>query len=226
MPKSKHTAVGIDGCRGGWVAALCRADGSMDWLLEAKITDILKQLPKTSTVLVDMIIGLPDRETPVRQCDLEARKLLSPHGSRVFTAPPREALAAETYSEACELARAATGKALSKQCWMLFPKIRELDKLTDPRVRESHPEVVFTRFNRTPVAASKKTLAGQNARLRLLRKVLPASIDAYLKVDLVLGPGDYLPDDCIDALALCAAAREPDKLQALDSGFGTPAIWH
>ncbi|MGB0744556.1 MAG: DUF429 domain-containing protein, partial [Opitutales bacterium] len=97
MPRPKQTAVGIDGCRGGWVASICRPDDSMNWLLEARIVDILQQIPKTSTVLVDMIIGLPDQQTQVRQCDLKARKMLSPHGSRVFPAPPREALAAESY---------------------------------------------------------------------------------------------------------------------------------
>ena len=156
---------------------------------------------------------VPDREIPTRECDRQARKLLSPHGSRVFSAPPHEALASETYPEACALARAATGKAISKQCWHLFPKIREFDVISDPRIRESHPELVFAQLNGSkPVAASKKSMAGQNERLRLLRKVLPASIAAYLHADIALGQGDYLPDDCIDALALCLAAREPEKM--------------
>jgi predicted RNase H-like nuclease len=136
-------------------------------------------------------------------------------------------LAAKSYPEACELARAATGKAISEQCWMLFPKIRELDNVSDLRIRESHPEVVFTRFNQdTPVAKSKKTLAGQNARLRLMRALLPASIEAYLNADIALGKGDYLADDCIDALALCLAAREPCQLTELSGGSETPAIWY
>jgi predicted RNase H-like nuclease len=221
-----QTAVGIDGCRSGWIAAICRPDDSIEWLLRTTVQEILHDVPRNSIVLVDMIIGLPDRETPNRECDLLARKILSPHGSRVFPAPPREALAAEAYPEACELARAATGKAISKQCWYLFPKIRELDAISDSRIRESHPEVVFAQFNNAPVAASKKTMAGQNERLRLLRQVLPASIDAYLRADVALGQGDYLPDDCIDALALCLAAREPTKLQALHGGPRTPSIWY
>ncbi len=221
------TAVGIDGCRGGWIAAICRPDGSMGWRLEAELAAILKELPKTRTILVDMIIGLPDCETPYRECDRLARKLLRPHGSRVFPAPPREALAAATYPEACSLARAATGKAISKQCWHLFPKIRELDRVSDHRILESHPELVFARFNDgQPVAASKKTIPGQHARLRLLRTAMPQSLDAYLESDLQLAGADYLPDDLIDALALCAAARRAKALKRLPIDGKGPAIWY
>jgi len=227
MHTRNHTAVGVDGCRGGWIAAIHRPDAEIQWMLEQRIETILQQVPRDATILADMIIGLPDAGQPRRECDRLARKFLSPHGSRVFSAPPRETLAAKTYPEACQLARAATGKALSKQCWHLIPKIRELDSIADPRIRESHPEVAFARFNDgTPVAASKKSMAGQKARLRLLQKVLPAALTAYLKVDITLGTGDYLQDDCIDALALCAAAKESKALQAFDGGPGTPSIWY
>jgi len=221
------TAVGIDGCRGGWIAAICRPDGSMDWLLEAKSADILKQLPEASTILVDMIIGLPDRKTPFRQCDLEARTLLRPHGSRVFSAPPREALTAESYPEACELARGATGKAISKQCWHLFPKIRELDAISDPRVRESHPELVFTRLNGSvPVGPSKKSPVGQALRLNCLEAKLPHARSGYDEVLRLYPRKDLARDDAIDALALCAVARHPEKLRPITADPASPQIWH
>lgn len=107
MSTSTTTAVGIDGYRGGWVAVICQPSGNIEWMLRPRIVDILEELPKQSTVLVDMIIGLPDEKQPFRECDRLARKILSPHGSRVFPAPPREALEAKSYPEACELARVA-----------------------------------------------------------------------------------------------------------------------
>ena len=174
-----------------------------------------------------MIIGLPDATQPVRTCDQIARQLLGPQRARVFTAPPREALQASDYPAACAAARAATGKAISKQCWNLFPKIRELKTIHDPRIHESHPELVFARLNGgAAVAASKKNLAGQNTRLRLLRTALPGSIEAYLDADLQLPTVAYLADDCIDALALCAAASSPTTLQRVPHDARQPGIWY
>jgi len=199
----------------------------MDWLLEARIADILEQLPKTSTVLVDMIIGLPDATRPDRECDRLARKILSPHGSRVFPAPPREAIAAGDYPEACKLARAATGKAISKQCWYLFPKIRELDELSDPRVRESHPEVVFARYNDgRPIAASKKCPDGEATRLNRLNQQREGVTASYTEAIQHYRRKVLARDDAIDALALCLAAESPDALTALRAGPGAPEIWY
>ena len=221
------TAVGIDGCCGGWIAAVRPPDGRIEWLLEPGIADILKSLPTESTILVDMIIGLPDHTQPSRCCDRLARELLSPHGSRVFPAPPREALAADSYLQACALARAATGKAISKQCWHLFPKIRELDALADPRIRESHPELVFARLNGGhPVAASKKTPAGQNLRLKLLASILPGVGADYQAALLCYRRKDLARDDVLDALALCAVGTRPAELQALPPDTSMPQIWY
>ena len=222
---SSYTAIGVDGCRGGWIAAIHSPTETIRWQFAESIPELLDGVDPHALVLIDMIMGLPDATHPSRECDRLARQLLSPHGSRVFPAPPRESLYALDYPAACKLARIATGKAISKQCWNLFPKIRELDKLSDPRLRETHPELVFARLNGgKPVAASKKTLAGQNARLRLLREALPGSIEAYLEADLQLPEVDYLADDCIDALALCAAASQPHTLTRLPKDSSLPGI--
>jgi len=229
MPVQKQTAVGIDGCRGGWVAAILRPDSSFEWQLNASLRAILGSLPETSTILIDMIIGLPNKQQPFRSCDRLARKILRPHGARVFSAPPREALGAETYSEACRLARETTGKAISKQCWNLFPKIRELESLNDPRLRESHPEVVFARFNGgLAVRASKKAAEGRARRLQLLGTQNPKSTAAYTQARSELGKGTYQPDDCIDALALCLAAADSGSLTALTDlkRPDAPKIWY
>ncbi len=225
MPLPQTTAVGIDGCPGGWIAAIADAAG-IRWQLSPSIRELLDPLPDDAVVLVDMIIGLPENRASSRLCDRLARRILRPHGSRVFPAPPRAALAAETYAEACALARAATGKAISKQCWHLFPKIRELDSVSDPRIRESHPEVVFARLNGgRPIAASKKDPDGREERLARLEPALPGSRTAYRQILESAPRNQVTRDDAIDALALCAAAAQPAALRRLPECGEGPAIW-
>lgn len=188
---------GVDGRRGGWVVAVVDVTHaprleSLDYVapLASALTDQL------SVIAVDMPIGLSD-DAP-RACDLAARKLLQPHGTRVFPAPPRAALAhADDYDAACEAALSVSGKSLSKQTWNLLPAIAEIDALADdPRIVECHPEIAFALMNGHPIDERKKTPAGREARLDLLRRWLPGLVDpAYA-------------DDGLDALA-CAwtAAR-------------------
>lgn len=224
-PTGRHTAVGIDGCPGGWIAAIATT-GNIRWELSSKLQELLAALPEDAFVLVDMIIGLPESGESSRTCDQLARQALRPYGSRVFPAPPRAALAATSYAEACALARTATGKAISKQCWYLFPKIRELDTVSDPRIRESHPELVFARLKQgRPVSLSKKLREGQAQRLTLLEQSLPGSQSAYQSLLARYPRKQVGRDDPIDALALCAAASDPAGLRSLpESGTG-PRIW-
>ena len=83
--------------------------------------------PDLAVIAIDMPIGLSDAGS--RECDVAARKLLQPHGTRVFPAPPRAALAhADDYEAACRASIAATGKSLSKQTWNLLRSIAEVDR--------------------------------------------------------------------------------------------------
>ena len=153
-------------------------------------------LPDLAVIAIDMPIGLSD--AGARECDVAARKLLQPHGTRVFPAPPRAALThADDYDAACRASIAATGKSLSKQTWNLLHSIAEVDALAaDPRLVECHPELAFALMQGHPVDERKKTPEGRARRLTLLRRWLPD-----------LGDPAY-GDDGLDALA-CAwsAAR-------------------
>ena len=183
---------GVDGRRGGWVVA------TVD-ITQAPRLESLEYVAPLRTALhadlaviaIDMPIGLSD-DAP-RACDMAARKLLQPHGSRVFPAPPRAALDhADDYSAACRASVAASGKALSKQTWNLLRPIAEVDALADdPRIVECHPEIAFALMHHHPVDAKKKTPAGREMRLDLLRRWLP---------DLADPP---YGDDGLDAIA-CA----------------------
>jgi predicted RNase H-like nuclease len=183
---------GVDGRRGGWVVAIVELSGdprleSLEYVapLAPTLVDDL------AVIAIDMPIGLSD-DGP-RACDLAARKLLQPHGTRVFPAPPRVALAhIDDYQAACRASIAATGKSLSKQTWNLLPAIAEVDALVDdPRLVECHPELAFALMQGHPIDERKKTPEGRAVRLDLLRRWLPDLVDpAY-------------GDDGLDALA-CA----------------------
>jgi len=234
---ARPLAVGVDGCRGGWLAASVRTarDRAPRMIFSPTWAELTRALPSESTVLVDMILGLPDASRPRRACDRAARRILGREGSRIFPAPPREALRATDYREACALARAATGRAISRQTFFLFPKIRELAAAPDPRAREAHPELAFARLNGgSPLVASKQTARGRAHRLAVLDASLRGARDAFASVERHLPRRQAAPDDALDALALCALALRPDWLRPLPdspaqadaSETPLPRIWH
>lgn len=201
--------VGVDGRRGGWVAAV------VDITQEPRLLSLDYVVPlapfltnRFAAIAIDMPIGLSD-DAP-RACDLAARKLLQPHGTRVFPAPPRAALAyADSYDAACEAALSVSGKSLSKQTWNLLRAIAEIDALADdPRIVECHPEIAFALMNGHPIDERKKTPAGREVRLDLLRRWLP---------DL---PDPAYGDDGLDALACAWSAARIARGEALTLPHG------
>lgn len=228
MAEHEQVAMGVDGCPGGWIAAIKFPGQALAWHFSGHFEGILQAAPPKACILVDMIIGLPEAASPRRLCDHLARRKISPYSSRVFSAPPRESLSATDYTEACSIARRATGKAISRQTYFLIEKIRQLDVCSDDsRLHESHPELVFARFNKgQPIAASKKLRAGHLARIRLLESVLSGSANALASARTHLPREKVGPDDCLDALALCAAAARPEKLIRLPEDPGQPGIWY
>ena len=200
---------GVDGRRGGWVVAVVETDPvptlvSLDFA--APLRGALRE--DLAVIAIDIPIGLSD-DAP-RDCDLAARKLLLPHGTRVFPAPPRAALAhADSYDAACEAALSVSGKSLSKQTWNLLRAIAEIDALADdPRIVECHPEIAFALMNGHPIDERKKTPAGREVRLDLLRRWLP---------DL---PDPAYGDDGLDALACAWSAARIARGEALTLPHG------
>ncbi|HXZ84220.1 MAG TPA: DUF429 domain-containing protein, partial [Myxococcota bacterium] len=113
--------VGVDGCKGGWIAATRRGARRID-ALELLLREALPDL-----VAVDIPVGLSDAGP--RRCDQEARALLRGRASSVFRAPIRPMLAARSQSEASALGRSLDGKGISAQSWAITGKIREVDEL-------------------------------------------------------------------------------------------------
>jgi predicted RNase H-like nuclease len=170
---------GVDGCRGGWVAALEEARGS-PLLRFCSLAEL-----RAEVAVIDIPIGLPSAGP--RECDLAARRLLGrPRSSSVFPAPTRKLLSAEA-------------PRCSRQLLNIFDKIREADSVFGPARQggwmEGHPEVSFALMaGGRGLVAPKRTPEGRAERLALLARCFP---------DL---PGE-LDCDAVDAYALLWTAR-------------------
>lgn len=124
-----------------------------------------------SHIGVDMPIGFPS--DTARSCEALARQYIGPRRSSVFPVPCREAVMTDDYRNACEINARVLGRKFSKQAFMLFPKMREIDAVITPqiqsRVFEAHPEVAFCAMNNeTPLQHAKKTAEGAELRRALL----------------------------------------------------------
>jgi predicted RNase H-like nuclease len=204
---------GIDGCPAGWIAAIALVDDLTAVYVRvfSSIHDLVAEGP-FAKIAVDMPIGLPDRVGPGgRGPERAVRPLLGERRSSVFSVPARRAVYApdSDYLSACREAFAASDppRKVSKQCFHIFPKIREIDGLLrDCRdllgiVHEVHPEVAFWRLNgQRPLAEPKKLkgrrhLPGLDERRKLLAAAGIASA-----VLAAAPPRGAAVDDLLDAL--------------------------
>lgn len=214
---------GVDGCRGGWVAALVDlvdVPGGVPGIGGVALRLVTAaELPDLGLhVGIDIPIGLPDGPGR-RAADAAARAMLpGRRGASVFPVPVRAVLAAGDYAQACAVSRAACGRALSKQTWYLVPKIAEVDAVLSPahcgRVGEVHPEVAFSLLAGGDRLPPKKTAAGRAARERLLVGWL--GTDVRRLVDTA--PRPARADDALDALACAWSAARWARGEALVLG--------
>lgn len=201
------TVAGVDGCPAGWIAVLW--DGA-DQLTSELCKDFAAVLALPARVIaVDMPIGLP--ETSGRPPEREVRARLGERQSSVFAVPAAPAIYCDDYREACRvnLLHSDPPRKVSKQCFHLFPKMREIDALIDAsqqsRIFESHPELAFWVMNKeAPLPLPKKVRSapfppGLDLRCSLLR-AHGVPVDS-LKADY--RRSDVGSDDLIDACA-CA----------------------
>jgi len=209
---------GVDGCRTGWVAAFVGAtDQEVRLRIVPRFADVLAAPEAPAVIAVDIPIGLPERVGyGGRAAENAVRPLLGARQSSVFSVPSRAALAAEDYRKACEIALATSEppRKVSKQLYMIAPKIREVDAClradadAAARVREVHPELAFWRLNGERALGEPKKVKGRcyEPGLALRRRLL---IAASLPPSVVNGdpPKGAGPDDLLDALACAAIAR-------------------
>jgi predicted RNase H-like nuclease len=196
---------GIDGCRSGWLVVEACSDLSG---AEFRIAPNWNAIASDADVIaVDMPIGLS--RNGVRQCEVEARKIIRPHGPRVFKTVARGALKfpQKDWRKANQWSKEKGFGGISKQIWAIRPKIIEIDRAITPgeqaRVYEAHPELAFARLN-GQVLESKHTASGLAARKHLLQRAGFTNLDAWLQ--RLRGTGAKA-DDLLDACVLVLTAR-------------------
>jgi len=209
---------GLDGCRAGWVAAFLRPTGDEVRLrIVQHFADVLAAPEAPAIVAVDIPIGLPDRIGPDgRGPERAIRPLLGARQSSVFSVPPRAAVYAADFGAACAAALAASDppRKVSKQLFMIAPKIKEVDaalranRADIGRVYEVHPELAFWRLNGERALAEPKKVKGASypPGLALRRSLLIAAGLPAPVVQAAPPPGAGA-DDLLDALACAAIAR-------------------
>lgn len=207
--KTDGKFVGVDGCKGGWIAAI--QDGG-NFRLEkyTNISALVNENADYNEMLVDMVIGLQSKASDVRP-DNVARALIPGRTSTVFAVPARQAVYADTKEEIREANKNALGKDLPAQTIAIIPKMRELDEFLQQnptyknRLKESHPEVCFARLNGSVVMSRKATPEGISERVQIIREYLPEITEDY-----VYREAKQLrcnADDIVDAIVLSITAN-------------------
>ena len=209
---------GVDGCRAGWLVAFVRTSGDeVRVRIESRFADILTAPEQPAVVAVDMPIGLPPcAGYGGRAAENAVRPLLAQRRSSVFSVPSRAAIYAPDYLAACQTALETSDppRKVSKQLYMIAPKIREIDAVLQTgtglvsRVFEVHPEVAFWRLNGERALDEPKKVQGKPCEPGLLlRRNLLEGAGIPRSVLQTPPPRGAGLDDLLDALACAAIAR-------------------
>jgi predicted RNase H-like nuclease len=213
--------LGVDGCRGGWLAIKIALDNSWEVNLFKKFSHLWDNYGEAFLILVDIPIGLRpgseekgSRERQERRCDKEARKLLGHRRSCVFRVPCRPAVYAGSYDEAITINERLTGKRIFKATYNLVGKIREVDEFlaanrrAREQVREMHPELCFWSLNDCrPLQYSKRRRDGCQERLKLLQSKYPPTADIVTHTRTRYSRQEVREDDILDALCGAITAK-------------------
>jgi predicted RNase H-like nuclease len=204
------TVVGIDGCRGGWVAVSAQGGSFTGAAVYPKIEVLTSDVAQADMLAIDLPLSFPVDGSP-RRAETAARKFLGKQWVSVFLTPPREVLAAPNYRAACRVAQAAIGKKISRQAYGLGKRILELtaylEKTKDGRLHEVHPEISFRLLAEglgKEITAPKKSWTGFHERVEVLEAVGMAPPRA--PIPNLRGVGI---DDLLDA---CAAAWSASRI--------------
>ena len=246
------TAVGIDWGSGYWIVVEIGRTVSVA-AFPSMLNCWQEFGERADRILIDIPIGLPDTETELtdgqRMCDCEARQQLrSPLSSSVFSTPCRDAVYAETYSQARDCNENVLDRGLGSHSWSLVPRIQEvdvflrdgnLDVRSKTEIRESHPEVCFTRFARRlgdefKVTARKSKTKGVKQRKTIIREYDSTLADRYEELEATItddGTGGAWKhritstrlDDLLDAMILALTANlNETQLESLPSDQDVP----
>jgi predicted RNase H-like nuclease len=166
---------GADGYKGQWCVVLQELEtGDLRACVVPDFAGLIELPERPAVVAVDIPIGLPDITPPGgRNCEQEARRLLGPRASSVFSAVGRIALGEASRLQAHHRSRADGGIGVGAQAWGLAAKLKEADRAMTPErqglIYEVHPEVSFWALNGQAVMPfSKKSPEGEAHRISAL----------------------------------------------------------
>lgn len=201
------------------------------------VTDLQPLLARAAAgdvrIVLDVPIGLV---AGGRACDVQARTVIGPRRSSVFSPPCREALVATCQPEASLLNRAVNGKGIGAQAFGILSRIATVDRLMtadlQTRVHEGHPEVSFAIAAGRHLAFNKKSSEGEQERREILAQ-------AGLRFDPIahrqrLGCRWMKRDDLIDAAVMLVTAlrieaglalRLPDGFEQRDERGLIAEMW-
>lgn len=217
MPdRTRPHVLGVDGSKGGWVGVAWNGAAARPLFAShlAALCDEAEALTGAGmfVVAVDTPIGLSGAGH--RAGDDEVRALIGARRSSLFTAPARGLLTFEDdqYAAANAWSKEHLGHGLSKQAWMLMPKIRDARSFaaTGSRVVvESFPELSYFAMNgNQPLSHPKRSWTGMATRLRLLH-------DQGIVLPVDAGPaGAAAADDLLDAAAMAWSAMRIHQRQS------------
>lgn len=227
----RSVIAGVDGCPGGWVAAIRDRDGAIRFHVFRDFGALVDEVEvgRIGHVIIDIPIGLMD-DAP-RWVDRAAKRFLRERHVCVFIAPLRPMLGVSA-EEASAVRKMRLGGWASVQELAILPKVAEVDARMSPglqaRIREGHPEVTAAILNGgAPLNAKKRHADGRRARLDLLAPVLGRALDGVLVTDRGGVPTPVpvqgaKPDDLVDALLLLASAVRLERGHACTLPLGEP----
>jgi predicted RNase H-like nuclease len=196
--------LGLDGFRGGWVAAWIDDQGNHGFDYSSEISRLLSMPHQRA--MIDMPIGL--KMSGHRRCDISARELV---GASVFLGArrnfwdfPDQASANQYYWR-----HEGPGMGVSCQLWNIRDKIKEVDDFITPdrqaTICEAHPELIFRKLGNQLRLHGKKLERGRDQRIKLLADQGFVRLSKWLAQRYGTGIGR---DDLIDACACAVAARD------------------
>lgn len=209
--KTERLYVGVDGCKGGWIAAAIK-DGELSVKKYSSFADLVSNYVNFDNMLVDMVIGLPSNvQQYEKRPDFAARRIIAPRTSTIFAVPARQAVYETSKEKQREANQEALGLGLSAQTIAIIPKMREVDEFLSEHptyknvIKESHPEVGFARLNGKVVMSNKSNQEGMIERVNVLSAYFP-----HLTEEFILSSAKSMgcnPDDILDAICLAVTAN-------------------
>ena len=194
---------GVTPCAPGWLVASAKLHGAT-FAPEAprvlgSFAEVLDERPSFSVIALNAPVGyIDDVHEGGRTCDRMARALLGRRGSTIHNAPTRASL-----QEEADVA----DDGLDAVTNVLLHRYREVAAEMAPyrqrTVFEVHPELSFFQINSdVPLRWSKKTEAGMEERIALLKMRVPGS-ERLLEAELDDVPMSHL----LDVAAILWTAR-------------------